>query len=243
MGSKGARMADSVTRRRRSGEQITSESVGEGLGPYIRLFERHLRAANRSAKTVQVYVESAGQIDRFLATQGMPTMPEGIHREHVEAWIEDVLGRCKPATASVRFRSLQQFFKFLVEEGEIREAPMRNIRAPIVPEQPVAVVTHDELECLLRACSGRSFADRRDTAILRLFLDTGMRLSELQGLRVEDVDFEQDIAGVVGKGRRARACPFGNKTALALQRYLRERARRPDVPSETTGPLWLGIGP
>jgi site-specific recombinase XerD len=241
MGSKGARMAEPTTRRRRSRQEITTVSVGEGLGPHIGLFERHLKAANRSAKTIQVYVESAGQLDRFLATQGMPTTPEGIHREHVEAWIENLLGRCKPATASVRFRSLQQFFKFLVEEGEIRESPMRNMRAPIVPEQPVAVVTHDELECLLRACSGRSFADRRDTAILRLFLDTGMRLSELTGLRVEDLDFDQDVAGVVGKGRRARACPFGNKTALALQRYLRERTRRPDVASEGSGPLWLGI--
>lgn len=86
----------------------------------------------------------------------------------------------------------------------------------------------------------RSSADRRDTAILRLFLDTGMRLSELTGLRVEDLDFDQDIARVVGKGRRVRACPFENKTALAIQRYLRERVR-PDVASETSGPLWLGI--
>ncbi len=234
-------MADSTTRKRRSREQITGASVGEGLDAYIGLFERHLKAANRSAKTVQVYVESAGQLARFLTAQGMPTEPAGIHREHVEAWIEDLLGRCKPATASVRFRSLQQFFKFLVEEGEIRESPMHNMRAPIVPEQPVAVVTHDELEALLRACSGRSFADRRDTAILRLFVDTGMRLSELASLRVEDLDFEQDVAGVMGKGRRLRACPFGNKTALALQRYLRERARRQDVASETSGPLWLGI--
>ena len=45
----------------------------------------------------------------------------------------------------------------------------------------------------------------------------------------------------MGKGRRMRACPFGNKTAIALQRYLRERARRPDVPSESEGPLWLGL--
>ncbi|MGH2625204.1 MAG: tyrosine-type recombinase/integrase [Anaerolineales bacterium] len=234
-------MADSTTRKRRSRHQGTTDSVGEGLAPYIGLFERHLKAANRSAKTVQVYVESAGQLDRFLAASGMPTTPSGIHREHVEAWIEDLLGRCKPATASVRFRSLQQFFKFLVEEGEIRESPMRNMRAPIVPEQPVAVVSDDELDHLIRSCSGRSFADRRDTAILRLFIDTGMRLSELAGLRVEDLDFDQDVAGVVGKGRRQRACPFGNKTALALQRYLRERARRPDVASETSGPLWLGI--
>ena len=234
-------MADSTTESRRSRSQITGASVGEGLGPFIGLFERHLKAANRSAKTVQVYVESAGQLDRFLAASGMPTSPDGVHREHVEAWIEDLLGRCKPATASVRFRSLQQFFKFLVEEGEIRESPMRNMRVPIVPERPVAVITNDELECLIRACSGRSFADRRDTAILRLFIDTGMRLAELTGLQVEDLDFEQDVARVLGKGRRPRACPFGNKTALALQRYLRERARRPDVASETTGPLWLGI--
>jgi site-specific recombinase XerC len=78
-------------------------------------------------------------------------------------------------------------------------------------------------------------------AIIRLFVDTGMRLSELTGLRVEDLDFEADVAGVLGKGRRMRACPLGNKTALALQRHLRERARRADVPSDTEGPLRLGI--
>ena len=141
----------------------------------------------------------------------------------------------------MRFRSAQQFFKFLLEEGEIDASPMRAMRPPIVPEQPVAVVSTDELERLIRSVSGRTFAERRDMAIIRLCRDTGMRLSELAGLQFEDLDFEADVAGVMGKGRRLRACPFGNKTALALQRYLRERARRPDVPLESTGPLWLGI--
>ena len=93
---------------------------------------------------------------------------------------------------------------------------------------------------VVRSVSRRTFAERRDLAIIRLFVDTGMRLSELAGLRVEDLDFEAEVAGVLGKGRRLRACPFGNKTALALQRYLRERARRPDVPSESEGPCGSG---
>jgi site-specific recombinase XerC len=55
-------------------------------------------------------------------------------------------------------------------------------------------------------------------AIVRLFLDTGMRLAELAALRVADVDFEQNLALVLGKGRRPRACPFGRGTAQALDR-------------------------
>ena len=64
-----------------------------------------------------------------------------------------------------------------------------------------------------------------------------MRRGELAGLRVEDVDFDQEVAIVMGKGRRPRACPFGHKTGQALDRYLRVRARRPDA-SEPW--LWLG---
>jgi site-specific recombinase XerD len=64
-----------------------------------------------------------------------------------------------------------------------------------------------------------------------------MRLAELAGLRVGDVDRDADVALVLGKGRRERACPFGNNTALALERYLRERAKR----RPHTDALWLGI--
>src|SRR5438105_7503521 len=166
--SKGARMAKAATPKRRSRGQSTSASVGEGLGIHIGLWERSLRAAKRSAKTVQVYQESARRLERFLDASSLPTAPGALRREHIEAWIEDLLARCKPATASVRFRSVQQFFKFLAEEGEIDASPMRTMRPPIVPEQPVAVVSTDELERLIRSVSGRAFAERRDLAIIRL---------------------------------------------------------------------------
>jgi integrase len=87
------------------------------------------------------------------------------------------------------------------------------------------------------ACEGREFDQRRDTAIVRLFVDSGMRLNELASLRVADIDLDQDVALVVGKGRRPRACPYGARTAQAIDRYLRLRSRHPAAAEPW---LWLG---
>ena len=86
---------------------------------------------------------------------------------------------------------------------------MERMTTPLVPEQPVAVLSADDLKRLVKACDGASFEDRRDLAIIRLFLDTGVRLSELANLTRDDLDPDADAAMVLGKGRRARAVPFG----------------------------------
>ncbi len=102
---------------------------------------------------------------------------------------------------------------------------------------PVPVLTDDELRALLATCTGKEFDDLRDQAILRLLIDTGIRLGECAGLQVADVDIDEDnVVLVMGKGRRPRACPFGAKTARALDRYLRARANhaRAALPN-----LWL----
>ena len=72
------------------------------------------------------------------------------------------------------------------------------------------------------------------------FLDTGMRLAELAGLRIADVDFEQNIALVLGKGRRQRACPFGHKTAQALDRISVFGAGTATRPGPSSGSVWPG---
>ena len=77
---------------------------------------------------------------------------------------------------------------------------------------------------LLKGCRGRSFVDRRDTAII-LFLDTGMRLSELAGLSVDDLDMEADVALLLGKGSPAAWLPIRRQAGQALDRYLRARAK------------------
>lgn len=115
---------------------------------------------------------------------------------------------------------------------------MRNMRPPKIPESTVPVLSDADLKALFGACSGSGFDDIRDTAILRLLADTGMRRAEVTGLAVKDVDWDQEVAYVVGKGARPRACPFGAKTAKALDKYLRARAKHPHDDLDS---LWLGM--
>jgi integrase len=177
------------------------------------------------------------QLDAFLAKRGMPRHLEGLTREHVGEFIRHVVQTRRPATAANRYRSLQQFFKFLVTEGEIKESPMKGLKPPRVPEVPVPVLAEDDVRRLLAACAGADFTPRRDTAIIRLLVDTGMRRAELVGLKVSDIDWRERTLRVLGKGRRIRLVPFGRKTAAALDRYLSVRAHHPDAYLDE---LWLG---
>ena len=215
---------------------VTKASVND-IKALQRDFERSQRAARRSPRTIGTYREAIDQLAVFLERAGMPTSVPAIRREHVEAFMEELNARTKPATASNRFRALQQFFKFAVEEEEIDRSPMERMQRPTVPLEPVPVLSTEDLRALLAACAGKAFEDKRDTAIVRLFVDTGMRRAELLGLTVTDIDFDQDVALVLGKGRKARACPFGSKTGLALGRYLRLRSAHN---SAREAALWVG---
>jgi site-specific recombinase XerC len=159
------------------------------------------------------------------------------------AGIADLLETGKPSSAANRFRSVQQFFKWAVDEGEIRESPMIRMRPPKIPEDPPAVLRQEDLKRILAACVGPRFEDRRDEAIIRLFIATGARLAEIAALRwtpdddaTNDVDLDAAIIRVMGKGRRERVVSVGAKGAKALDRYVRVRARHrhADLPF-----LWL----
>jgi site-specific recombinase XerD len=162
---------------------------------------------------------------------------EEASRADLEAFLGDLLRRRAPATAATRYKVLRILYRWLEEEEEIEANPLARMKPPIVPEQPVPVVPEDGLRRLLAVCAGEDFEARRDTAIITLLLDTGARSGEFAGLKLSDVDFDLDVLLVLGKGRRERALPFGRKSALSLDRYLRARARHPLTHLEW---LWLG---
>jgi site-specific recombinase XerD len=200
-------------------------------------FERVLLAENKSPRTVQTYGEAIRLLNGFLEANALPVDVAVITADHIRAFITSMLDLHKPATASNRYRALRRFFGWAREEGEIDRDPMVGVKPPHVPEVPVPVLTEDQQRALLKACEGVEFEDHRDIAIIRLLLDSGMRRAEIAGMGVQDVDFELNVALVLGKGRRPRSCPFGRKTAVALDRYIRARAnhRLADLPQ-----LWLG---
>lgn len=174
----------------------------------LRSFARSLRARNRSAKTISSYLEAANLLATHAQGRDLLTLARG----DIEDFLADQLERHRPTTAAVRSRSLQQLYRWAVAEELIEKSPMAGLSAPSIPEEPVAVLDDDAITRLLSIMNGRGFEDRRDTAIVRLFLDSGMRLSEMAGLTVSEIDLDSDVALVLGKGRRPRACPFGDKT-------------------------------
>lgn len=197
----------------------------------------HLRARNIAPSTISSYLTVGQNLVTWLRQTGMPTTATGIKREHLEAFLAELGERVSPATVAKHYRSMQQLFRWLTEDGEIVASPMERMRPPAVPEQPVDIFTDDELRALLATCKGNTFENRRDAAVLWMLIDTGMRAGELAGLSVDDLDAEAAVAWVMGKGRRGRGVPYGAKTAEALRRYLRVRTQHPQARLPV---LWLG---
>jgi site-specific recombinase XerD len=205
------------------------------LSPLLRSFERHLRAENRSERTVASYLVALRQAEAFLAARGVGLVDAS--RADLEAFLGDLLTYRAASTAATYYKVLRLLYRWLDEEDEIDRDPTAKMKRPIVPEQPVPVVPEDGLRRLLATCAGESFEDRRDTTLILLLVDVGPRRAELMGLKVSDVDFDLDVLLVLGKGRRERALPFGRKSAVALDRYLRARVRHPQAHLDW---LWLG---
>ncbi|GGV80365.1 tyrosine-type recombinase/integrase [Streptomyces thermoviolaceus] len=228
------------------------------LGPMAASWLRALRSENKSDNTIRIYGNAVNSFTRFLldeengyrpaaAEDGSPGRPapadlEEVHREHIQAYIAATIARTSPATAHQHYRALRTFFTWLVDEEEIDRHPMRTMKPPAVTEKEVPVIPEEDLTKLFKACKGKTFADRRDTAILTLFLDTGVRLSELTDRRVGDVDLDLMVLRVLGKGDRWRTVPFGRTAATALDRYLRAAAKHKGRPLEEDMWLWWGDG-
>jgi site-specific recombinase XerD len=211
---------------------------GEPLVGFLEDWRTHLRAKNRSRATIDSYLTVGRAFCDYLAATDRDSTHTAITRQSVESYLGDLNERVSAATTAKHYRSLQQLLRWLVSDGELDRSPMDAMTAPNVPEQPVPVLDLEQLGKLLKSCAGNTFENRRDTAIIRLFLDTGMRAGELAGLTLADLDRDQSVAFVMGKGGRGCACPFGSKTADTLRRYLRFRQRHPAAAN--TQALWVG---
>ncbi|MBA9003710.1 tyrosine-type recombinase/integrase [Thermomonospora cellulosilytica] len=213
--------------------------VAADLLDLLASWERELRIAKLSPATLRTYGRSVREFAAHLAAlDDPPATVEDITREHVQDWIGGMVaaGR-KGWTVNTRFANLRTFFYWLVDEGEMPANPMERMRQPKVEQEPVDVLTEDEVRAMLAACGG-DFTGRRDEALIRAYADGGMRWSECANLKMSDVDMDQQVFWVLGKGGKTRAVPFGERTARALDRYLRARRRHPKAAG--TDRLWVG---
>jgi integrase/recombinase XerD len=183
-------------------------------------YDLFLRAEGKRPATIRTYTDAAAK----LAREQNIDLTQATRRD-VEKHVVSLLERYSPGYASNQFRALQQFFKWLAAEEDVSN-PMEGLKGPQAEPKVVPVFADGVIDTMLRHCRGRSRKARRDTAILMLFRDTGVRLAELAGLTVDDVDLRQREALVMGKGQRQRWVKFGAQAALAMDRYLRVRGDR-----------------
>lgn len=194
---------------------------------------RSLRAENRSERTIESYLLALRQLADHIGN--IPVSE--VTPDDIRSFISLVLKHRASATARQRYASLKQFFKWAYEEEEISTDPMAKIRPPRVVEQPVEVLADDDIRALLKAAKGNGFNEVRDSAIIMVLIDTGVRLGELVGMKLTDIIWDDETITVTGKGGRTRKVQFGRATSKALDRYDRRRRLHPDTDRPE---LWLG---
>lgn len=187
-------------------------------------FARHLRAEGKAPRTIKLYGMSVQMFADWLTARGTAPTLDAFTRDNIREWLADLSEDRAAGTVRTRYRGLFRFAGWLVDEEEIDSHPMRALSPPEAKASPVPVLTDGELTALLKACKGKAFTDRRDEAMIRVLLDTGIRVSELCGLTTESVDLDNGMALVRGKGDKVRPVYLSARTVAALDRYARARS-------------------
>ncbi len=214
--------------------------------PLIRLFLESLSSEKGySDNTCRSYAHDLGEFVSVSAAS-LEQPPEAVRIADLDALaIRRYLGwlhrKNQKSSIGRKLSALRSFFKFLVRRGILEGNPAELISTPRT-ETPIPVfLTVDEMFRLLDSISGDSLAELRDRALLELLYSSGIRVSELTALNVFDVDFQQSMIRVCGKGNRERLTPVGRKSLTALNAYRQCLEKQDGVVLQENGPLFLNL--
>lgn len=204
---------------------------------WIQKFLAHL-ATDRGASvyTQRNYAQALTEFARWhLTERKSPPVWEKLQRDDFRAFVR-FLGRnnLSRAATALRFSALRTFYKFLMRHGGVEKMPIKNLALPKMEKRLPKFLTKQQMEDLLAAPDkwlesqkqkkgpGRPVSAEvclRDVAVLETIYSCGLRISELCGLRVEDIDFSEQIVRVRGKGKKERLVPIGEPALNAIQNY------------------------
>jgi integrase/recombinase XerC len=191
---------------------------------WIPRFLKHLSVERRlSAHTDSSYRRD---LERFVAWCDHDRIPDwrALDGQHIRTFAAAEFRRgVSPRTIARRLSALRSFFQFLIREGEVRVNPANEIKAPKASKRLPETIDVDQMTRLLSFRTDERLGVR-DKAIMELFYSSGLRLAELVGLDLTDVDLADRTARVLGKGAKTRIVPVGRHAADAIARWLKERA-------------------
>lgn len=138
----------------------------------------------------------------------------------IRGYVSRMYDSWSPSSMARKLASLRTFFSFCMRQGLAESNPAKEVATPKIPKRVPKFLTVDEVFALLDAAAGGDVLGSRDKAILELLYASGLRVSELVGLNLEDVDLGSQTVRVLGKGRKERIVPMGEKACAAISIYL-----------------------
>ncbi|WP_348693315.1 tyrosine recombinase XerC [uncultured Nocardioides sp.] len=227
-----------------TGETSDDDRLPEAFTGVLEDYRRHLEAErDLSAHSVRAYLTDVGSLLEHARRLGH-TEPDTLELRTLRSWLaqQQALGRSR-TTLARRATAARVFTAWLARTGRLTADPGASLASPKAHRVLPAVLRRDEAEALVRAAAEHaddgSPLGVRDVAVLELLYATGIRVGELCGLDIDDVDAERHVVRVLGKGRKERTVPFGRPADLALRTWLRRG--RPALAGPGSGPaLFLG---
>ncbi|MBN1366768.1 MAG: tyrosine-type recombinase/integrase [Dehalococcoidales bacterium] len=191
------------------------------LATHLKLFLLSRKTDGLSPKTL---IDYAQKIGKFIECchHGRLYYLDQVTTMHVRLYIAALQENHKPGTVHSHYGTLNVWFNWLASDEikVIEKNPMSPMRPPKVPQTIIKPFRPEHIETLANLCPAGTFLGVRNRAIVLLFTDTGLRLSELAGIQLADIDFDRFFIRVMGKGQKERLVSFGKKSALALVKYL-----------------------
>jgi len=203
------------------------------MDKYIEKFVRYLEIEkNYSPHTIVNYKLDLQGFNKFIAGTDLEKIDYLNLRKYLAVLKEKNFGN---RTVGRRLSSLRSFFRFLCREGYIKTNPILMLSSPKLEKHLPSFMTEDEVYRLIESAFAKTpkdLAGSRDRAILEVFYSSGLRISELAGLNLEDIDFISGILKIRGKGKKERIVPIGETALATVRKYLVKR-------KEETGALFL----
>ena len=192
-------------------------------------FRLRCQAQNLSSGTCGWYEITVRCWNRFLEAQGVAKAKE-VTPTLIRAYLEDMRNR-KLASGYISrtYGGLRCFFGFLSRERLIPQNPFQLVEKPRMEKKLIQPLSMDQVRALLAGINQKLFPSHTVWTVMVLILDTGLRISEVIGLRIDHIDFQSGVLRVMGKGGKERQVPFGSTSKQALWNYT---ARRGDVPDQ-----------
>lgn len=183
---------------------------------------------NVSRHTLTAYMADVEEFNNFLSESGMAEKGKSIisvEPETIRSYLSHLYReKVKKVTVNRKVSSLRSFYKYLLRSGKVKSNPAEMVQTPKTEKYMPTFLSVDETFQLLENQGDHSVSGVRDNAMLELFYSSGMRLSELAGLNVTDIDFGQALVKLRGKGKKERIVPVGRQALRAVEEYLAKTA-------------------